>query len=253
MLQCGELFRESVYDTESISFNNVLLLQAIYDEFSYFRDYQNFVDDSVLHSDLRAEFLGCEPADAAWDTTFGSFADGSARRMELLETNHRLTTHDGPGLAVALDWFDEALGMDTDLTSGDRSAMTKEWLVFGAMLLAVAAMLPLMELLLQIPFFMAAYQTAISQLAGQKKKEEKELAEECGRYTVSGRCDLSVYDPAGSRSAAPARGHLPHDHRQRLLDLVHLPDPCNVFYCQIYDFFKICFQCTYFFICNLFR
>ena len=153
VLQCGELFRESVYDSENISFNNVLLLQAIYDEFSYFRDYQNFVDDDVLHSELRAEFLGCATADAAWDTTFGSFDDGTARRMELLETNHRLTTHDAAGLAVALDWFDAALELETALDSADQAAMTKEWLVFAAMLLAVAAMLSLMELLLQIPCF----------------------------------------------------------------------------------------------------
>ena len=156
VLQCGELFRESVYDTDSIYFNNVLLLQAKYDEFSYFRDYENFVDDSVLHSDLRAEFLGCDNGDAAWDTTFGSFEDGSARRMELLETNHRLTTHDAAGLAVALDWFGQALGFGHPLSKHDQVAMTKEWLVFAAMLLAVAAMLPLMELLLQTPFFAAA-------------------------------------------------------------------------------------------------
>ena len=158
VLQCGELFRDSVYDTEAISFNNVLLLQAIYDEFSYFRDYKKFVDDTVLHSELRAEFLGCDVADAAWDTTFGSFEDGTARRMELLETNHRLTTHDAAGLAVALDWFDEALGLDTQLASNDHAAMTKEWLVFGAMLLAIGAMIPLMELLLTLPFFVSVAQ-----------------------------------------------------------------------------------------------
>ena len=156
VLQCGELFRESVYDADAISFNNVLLLQAIYDEFSYFRDYQNFVDDSVLHSELRAEFLGCSPADAAWDTTFGSFADGTARRMELLETNHRLTTHDTAGLAVALDWFGQALGFGHPLSMHDQVAMTKEWLVFATMLMAIAAMIPLMELLLTVPFFKKA-------------------------------------------------------------------------------------------------
>jgi dienelactone hydrolase len=153
VLQCGELFRDSVYDAEKIYFNNVLLLQAIYDEFSYFRDYRNFVDDGVLHSELRAEFLGCDVEAAAWDTTFGSFSDGSARRMELLETNHRLTTHDTAGLAVALDWFGEALDLDTALSAEDQTAMTKEWLVFGAMLLAIGAMLPLMELLLATAFF----------------------------------------------------------------------------------------------------
>jgi len=153
VLQCGELFRKSVYDTDSIYFNNVLLLQAKYDEFSYFRDYRNFVDEELLRSDVRAEFLGVDNADAAWDTTFGSFSDGTAPRMELLETNHRLTTHDAGGLTVALDWFDEALDINTPLSSADQTAMVKEWLVFAAMLMAIAAMLPFMELLLKLPFF----------------------------------------------------------------------------------------------------
>ena len=158
VLQCGELFRESAYDAENIYFNNVLLLQSKYDEFSYFRDYKPFLTDEVLHSDLRAEFLGCSNADAAWDTTFGSFADGSARRMELLETNHRLATHDAPGLAVALSWFGEALGFGYPLSKHDLVFMNKELLVFAAMLLAVFAMLPLMEVLLQTPFFRAVSQ-----------------------------------------------------------------------------------------------
>ena len=153
VLQCGELFRESAYNSDFYQFNNVLLLQSQYDEFSYFRDYKPFLTDEVLHSDLRAEFLGCDNASAAWDTTFGSFEDGSARRMELLETNHRLATHDAPGLAVALDWFDRTIGFEKALPSDDLVYMTKELLVFAAMLLAVAAMVPFMELLLKLPFF----------------------------------------------------------------------------------------------------
>lgn len=153
VLQCGELFRSSAYDSENISFNNVLLLQALYDEFSYFRDYEPFVNDEVLHSDLRAEFLGVDNADCAWDTTFGDFSDGSARRMELLETNHRLATHHSGGLAVALDWFDSTIGLEKELSSSDQVYMIKELLVFAAMLMAIIAMLPLMELLLKIPFF----------------------------------------------------------------------------------------------------
>lgn len=158
VLQCGELFRESAYDSENIYFNNVLLLQAKYDEFSYFRDYEKFVNDEVLHSDLRAEFLGVDNADAAWDTTFGSFADGSARRMELLETNHRLTTHDKAGLAVALEWFDDAIELDDGLAYTDHTAIVKEWLVFIAMLCAVTAVLPAMELLLKTEFFASVAQ-----------------------------------------------------------------------------------------------
>lgn len=80
VLQCGELFRDSAYDSADIHFNNVLLLQAKYDEFSYFRDYKNVVDDSLLRSDLRTEFLSCTADEAAWNTTYGSFEDGTARR-----------------------------------------------------------------------------------------------------------------------------------------------------------------------------
>jgi len=158
VLQCGELFRESVYDTEKIDFSNVLLLQAKYEEFSYFRDYQLTVTEELLTSDLRTEFLGCSADAAAWNTTYGSFADGTARRIELLQTNHRLTTHDSNGLAAALDWFDQALDINTPLPVTDQVAMAKEILILIAMLCAVAAMLPMMELLLQIPFFAAAVQ-----------------------------------------------------------------------------------------------
>ena len=153
VLQCGELFRENAYDSDNIYFNNVLLLQALYDEFSYFRDYKPFLTEDVLHSDLRAEFLGVENADAAWNKTFGDFSDGSARRMELLKTNHRLTTHDKNGMAAALSWFDESLGFEKELDYTDTRYMLKEWIVFACMLLAIFAMLPFMEILLSTGFF----------------------------------------------------------------------------------------------------
>lgn len=153
VLQCGELFRKSVYDAGSIHFNNVLLLQAKYDEFSYFRDYTPTVSDALLKSELRTEFLGCSAEQAAWNTTYGDFADGSARRIQLLMTNHRLTTHDGNGLTAAMDWFGQSLGLDTALAPSDHTAMGKELLVLLAMLCCVGAMLPLMELLLTTPLF----------------------------------------------------------------------------------------------------
>ncbi|MBQ8996028.1 MAG: alpha/beta fold hydrolase [Oscillospiraceae bacterium] len=153
VLQCGELFTDDVYDSANISFNNVLLLQAKYDEFSYFRDYQKTVGDNLLKSDLRTSFLGTTAADAAWNTTYGNFADGSARRMELLYTNHRLTTHHLGGLAIAIDWFDKAIDLPTNLSNTDIVAKGKEYLVLGAMLLILASLFPLMNLLLETPLF----------------------------------------------------------------------------------------------------
>ncbi len=157
VLQCGELFTDDIYDKSplfgnDIYFNNVLLLQAKWDEFNYFRDYKNTVGDELLTSPLRLSFLGTT-GKAEWNKTYGSFADGTARRMELLYTNHRLTTHHKGGLAVALDWFDQAIDLPTDLAVTDQVAMTKEWLVLAATLLAVLSMMPLAALLLQTQFF----------------------------------------------------------------------------------------------------
>lgn len=168
VLQCGELFRDTAYDSDTISFRNVLLLQAKYEEFSYFRDYQLTVTDDLLKSDLRTEFLGCTAEEAAWDTTYGSFANGTARRIELLETNHRLTTHDSNGLAVALQWFDSAVDLPKDLDPGDQVAMGKELLVLAAMLCAVAATMPLMDLLLGLPFFAPIVQSLPSKSSMKK-------------------------------------------------------------------------------------
>ena len=169
ILQCGEMFRDSVYDSEKITFQNVMILQAKYEEFSYFRDYQLNVTDDQLKSELRTEFLGCSAEDAAWNTTYGSFADGSARRIELLQTNHRLTTHHAGGLAAALTWFDSAIDLPAELDPADQIAMGKEVLVLLAMLCAVAATIPLMELLLTRPYFAAIVQPLPSVSSVKKK------------------------------------------------------------------------------------
>ena len=153
VLQCGELFTDDAYDVHSVSFNNVLLLQAKYDEFSYFRDYQRVVNDDLLKSDLRTSFLNTTADKAQWNTTYGNFSDGSARRMELLYTNHRLTTHNLEGLAVALDWFDKAIDLPIKLDSRDIIAKTKEYLVLAAMLLVLASLFPLLNILVSLPLF----------------------------------------------------------------------------------------------------
>ena len=153
VLQCGELFNSNAYDASAIKFNNVLLLNAKYDEFNYFRDYETFIHDDLIKSDLRTEFLGVDASRADWNTTFGSFADGSARRIELIINNHRLTTHDAHAMRVALEWFTEALGIKTDLSPSNQVFMIKEVLVFISMICGIFSMLPLMGLLLEIPFF----------------------------------------------------------------------------------------------------
>ncbi len=153
VLQCGELFNSKAYDADRIKFNNVLLLNAKYDEFNYFRDYENFVGPELIDSPLRLEFLGVDAVKSMWNTTFGSFKDGSARRIELISNNHRLTTHDSHAMAAALKWFTEALDLETNLRPRNQIFMFKEALVFIAMICGIFSILPFMELLLTIPFF----------------------------------------------------------------------------------------------------
>ena len=172
VLQCGELFNHNAYDADCIKFNNVLLLNAKFDEFNYFRDYENTVEADLIKSPLRTEFLGVGADKAQWNTTFGSFRDGTARRVELIMNNHRLTTHDSHAMATALDWFTQALDLKTDLKSSDQTFMMKEVLVFVAMICGIFSMLPLMNLLLTIPFF-ASLDRRLVPDAGRERSMKK--------------------------------------------------------------------------------
>jgi len=158
VLQAGELFTNGAYPADEISFNNVLLLQAKWDEFAMFRDYNNTVTDDLPQSSLRSGFLGVSPQQAAWDTTFGNMADGSARRMELIYTNHRLVTHNSRAIAMAMNWHNTAVGNRTSVADTNQVFLIKEMLVFAAMLLSLVAMLAFMELILCIPFLQYARQ-----------------------------------------------------------------------------------------------
>ncbi|MDR0388211.1 MAG: dienelactone hydrolase family protein [Treponema sp.] len=161
VLQCGELIPPEYYDAESVKFNNVLLLQARWDEFDYFRDYQRNVM-GLEKTPLRyRDFMG-QSSPVEWDRTYGSFADGSARRMELIQNNHRLTTHDSRALTAAMSWFTGALGVGTtavpgdprlSLSDSDHIYMIKEVLVLIAMLAALVSMLPGFLFLAGFKFF----------------------------------------------------------------------------------------------------
>ncbi len=154
VLQCGELFPKSYYDSESIAFHNVLPLQARYDEFTCFLDYTKAVPDDLVNTELRyGEFAG-QDGPIEWDTTYGSFDDGSARRMELLtNANHRLVTINARGIAAAADWFLNAFAIESPIGAYDQTALLLETLKFVGLLAALASTLPLLLMLLRTRFF----------------------------------------------------------------------------------------------------
>ena len=152
VLQCGELFSNDHYDSNRIKFNNVLLLQALIEEFDNMRDYKLNVR-GLEKTPLRyRDFMGqSSPVD--WNRTYGSFSDGSARRMELIKNNHRLVSYDSRSLAAAVNWFNQALSPKHELADTDQIYMLKEVLGFVAMLAALASMLPLFLILSGFKFF----------------------------------------------------------------------------------------------------
>lgn len=154
ILQAGELFTKDAYDAANIKFNNVLLLTSKYDEFNYFRDYsKKTVNDEVITNDITSEFLNVDKGTGKWNTTYGSFNDGTARRRELVITNHRLLTHNHTAIAVAIDWLTNSIGVNTSLENNDQTFMIKEVLVLLATFSAIVSMMFLMNILLDSEFF----------------------------------------------------------------------------------------------------
>ena len=157
VLQCGEVFSLDYYDSENIKFNNVLLLQALIEEFENMRDYNQLIL-GLEKTPLRYhDFMG-QNSPVEWNRTYGSFSDGSARRMELVRTNHRLVTYDSDALAPAMNWFTTALEVKTNLADTDHVQWLKEGLNLLAMLAAMVSMLPLFLALTKFKFFMSLAQ-----------------------------------------------------------------------------------------------
>lgn len=168
ILQCGELFRMGLtsapYDQTKVHFGNVMLLQAKWDEFSYFRDYEKVVSDDLLTSDLRQEFLGTYITHETpeWNKVFGNFNLGTAREIVLLYTNHRLTTHNKKGLTYALNFLARSFGeADYDIYTVGKTTFSfgiKEILVLLATLSALASVVACIMIIKNVPFFAPVFE-----------------------------------------------------------------------------------------------
>jgi len=135
---------------------NLLVLQARYDEFPGFRENQLRVEN-LNESETRLAALGLTGQTVEWDTTYGSFADGTARRMALIQMDHHLLPLQNKSVAEAVNWFNLALNdgkegpMWSDPTK--QTFMLKETFGFITFLGALLTMLPLTSILLKTPYF----------------------------------------------------------------------------------------------------
>jgi pimeloyl-ACP methyl ester carboxylesterase len=135
--------------------HNVLLTQAHYEEFRGFRDGQPRVE-SLVTSPRRLKAFGLSGR-VDWNTTYGRFGDGSARRAALIETVHPGVTHHPAAVAETIAWMQSALEpapLDgVTLPPDDQRYMWKERAMLLAMVATLLSVLPLASLLLATPLF----------------------------------------------------------------------------------------------------
>ncbi len=134
---------------------NVLITQARYDEFSGFRENQLRTEE-LNSSASRLAALGMEDA-VEWDVTYGSFEDGTARRMAFINMDHHLLPLTNKAVAEAVDWMRLALkdGAKDSLWIEPTSQIFMSKEIFGLITLmgTLISLIPLTNLLLSTKYF----------------------------------------------------------------------------------------------------
>jgi hypothetical protein len=94
-------------------------------------------------------------SDPSFDTTYGSFEDGTARRVHMTHTTHVSESFDKGAIAEGVAWFSQALNPDVPLTipASEQIWRIKEISSLVAMIFGVLSALPLGILLLGIKPF----------------------------------------------------------------------------------------------------
>jgi dienelactone hydrolase len=92
-----------------------------------------------------------------WNTTYGNFADGTARRAQLIWGNHHLMSLSPKAVSEAVDWFGLSLmdGMKDShwIDSSEQVYMWKEIGGLIALLGTIVSLIPLTNILLTTSFF----------------------------------------------------------------------------------------------------
>ncbi len=149
---------------------NLLMLQARYDEFLGFRENQTRTEE-LTSSETRLAALGLT-GPVEWDTTYGSFEDGTARRMALINMDHHLLPLQNKSVAEAVDWFRLALkggeGGSMWIEPTKQVFMWKEIFGFITLLGTLVTLVPLTNLLLSTKFFAPVAQPIPSRYTAPK-------------------------------------------------------------------------------------
>jgi dienelactone hydrolase len=153
----GFAYREDASPTNP---QNMLMIIGRYDEY---RERMTGVDD------IEADWMSSPQTQAAFPvadpqlgTTYGDFAEGTARRVFVPKLIHIQESHSQAPIAEALEWMRQALNPPEVLwiDANNQIWQFKEWATLVAMLAGFSLVLPLGLMLLRAPFFRALQGTA---------------------------------------------------------------------------------------------
>ncbi len=149
---------------------NMLMIFGKYDEYrKRMTGTRNFSTDFMSAPQTLKVFPAADPQ---FDETYGSFADGTARRVHITNTTHVMESHNEGAVAEAVSWMKNSLGPDPSYWIDPESQRwpLKEWATLIAMLACFAAILPLADMLLGSPFFSPISGTPAGSWACERKR-----------------------------------------------------------------------------------
>lgn len=152
---------------------NYLLVQGDNEEIGPYRE-KAFPVSSLTTHPARLEAFGLKDSDAIeWNHTYGDFADGSARRAELVAGTHLGVMTSGASNTAVVDWFNTALrGGAQDEHWIPSDSHVYQWKEIGgaiALLALVASMIPLLGLLLRLRAFTGLHSSEGSYAGGGRR------------------------------------------------------------------------------------
>lgn len=144
-------------DPDILDVRNYLLVQGDNEEIGGYRE-ATFPVSSLNTHPARLEAFGLAPGETIeWNRTYGDFADGSARRAELVSGTHLGVMTSGASNTAVVDWFNAALrGGQEDPHWIPADSHVYQWKEIGgaiALFSLVASLIPLLGLLLRLPAF----------------------------------------------------------------------------------------------------
>jgi len=148
---------------------NLLMIFGKYDEY---RQRMTGTRDFEAEWMSSAQTLSAIPgSNLAFDTTYGEFADGTARRVHMTRTTHVGESFDKGAIAETITWFNLSLNLDAPLTipADQQIWRIKEISSLVAMIAGILSVIPLAILLLGVKPFSALAGAPSTSYAADKK------------------------------------------------------------------------------------